>query len=146
MIEKTRPRIPIKKGFFTVPNRPDESPKFLGTRCQDCGEHFFPKRFICARCNSENTVDVEISSKGTLYSYTFVHMPMFGSSAEESKEGYGVGQIDLPEGPRLQMPLAGKQEDFCIGQTVQAELAILRRDDAGNDLVSVRFRPVEEKS
>jgi uncharacterized OB-fold protein len=80
-----------------------------------------------------------------LYSYTFVHFPMFGSSAEENKEGYGVGQVDLPEGPRLQMPLAGKQEDFRVGQTVQAELSTLRRDDAGNDVVTVRFRPVEEK-
>ena len=70
---------------------------------------------------------------------------MFGSSAEEHKEGYGVGQVDLPEGPRLQMPLAGKQEDFRVGLTVQAELNTLRRDDAGNDVVTVHFRPVEEK-
>ena len=145
MIEKTKRRIPIKQGYFTVPASPDEPPKFLGTRCQDCGEYFFPRRFICARCNSENTVGVEMNSTGILYSYTFVHMPMFGSSAEESKEGYGVGQVDLPEGPRLQMPLAGKQEDFCIGQTVKAELATLRWDNDGNELVSIRFRPVEEK-
>ena len=143
MIKKTRTRIPIKQGFFTMPDSPDVPPKFLGTRCRDCGEYFFPKRFMCAKCNSENTVAVEMNSRGTLYSYTFVHMPMFGSSAEESKEGYGVGQIDLPEGPRLQMPLAGRQKDFCIGQTVQAELTILRQDNAGNDVVTVRFRPVE---
>jgi uncharacterized OB-fold protein len=146
MTEKTRPRIPIKEGFFTVPTSTDESPKFLGTRCRDCGECFFPKRTICAKCNSQKTVDVEMSSQGTLYSFTFVHFPMFGSSAEEYKEGYGVGQVDLPEGPRLQMPLAGRQEDFCIGQTVQSELTIMRQDDAGNDLVSVRFRPMEVKS
>jgi len=70
---------------------------------------------------------------------------MFGSTDEEFKDGYGVGQVDLPEGPRLQMPLAGKQEDFFIGQTVQAELNTLRQDDDENDLVSVRFRPMEEK-
>ncbi len=145
MNEKTRPRVPIKQGFFTVPSSPDQPPKFLGTLCEDCGEHFFPKRTICAKCSSQNTVDVEMSSRGTLYSYTFVHFPMFGSSAEEYKKGYGVGQVDLPEGPRLQMPLAGKQEDFCIGQTVQAELNTLRQDDAGNDVMNVRFRPVEGK-
>ncbi len=145
MAEKTRTRIPIKQGFFTVPSSPDEPLKFLGTRCEDCGEYFFPKRTICAKCNSQNTVDVEISSRGTLYSYTFVHFPMFGSSVEEYKEGYGVGQVDLPEGPRLQMPLAGKQEDFRIGQTVQAELHTVRRDEAGNDVVTISFRPVEDK-
>ncbi len=143
MTDKERPRVPIKQGFFTVPSSVDEPPRFLGTRCKDCDEFFFPKRTICARCNSQNTVDVEMSSRGTLYSYTFVHFPMFGSSAEEFKDGYGVGQIDLPEGPRLQMPLAGRQEEFSIGQTVQAELNTLRQDDAGNDLVGVHFRPVE---
>jgi len=86
-----------------------------------------------------------MSSRGTLYSYTFVHLPLFGSSGEELKEGYGVGQVDLPEGPRLQMPLVGKQEDFHIGQAVEAELFTLRQDDDGNDIVSVRFRPVEAR-
>jgi len=145
MTEETRTRIPIKEDFFTVPSSPQVPPKFLGTRCKECDEYFFPRRAICAKCNSQNTVDVEMSSRGTLYSYTFVHIPMFGSSAEEHKEGYGVGQVDLPEGPRLQMPLAGKQADFRVGLTVQAELSTLRRDDAGNDVVTVHFRPVEEK-
>ena len=144
MTEKTRTRIPIKQGFFTVPSSPHEPPKFLGTRCEECDEYFCPRRAMCAKCNSQNTVDVEMGSRGMLYSYTFVHFPMFGSSAEEHKEGYGVGQVDLTEGPRLQMPLAGKQADFHVGQTVQAELNTLRRDDAGNDVVTVRFRPMGE--
>jgi len=144
MTEKTSARIPIKQGFFTVPSSPHEPLKFLGTRCKECDEYFFPRRAICAKCYSQNTVDIEMGSRGVLYSYTFVHIPMFGSSAEEHKEGYGVGQVDLTEGPRLQMPLAGKQADFHVGQTVQAELNTLRRDDAGNDVVTVRFRPMGE--
>lgn len=143
MTSQLRPRLPIRQGIFTVPDQPDESPKFLGSKCVECGEHFFPKRAVCAKCNSQNTVHATMSSQGTLYSYTFVHFPLFGSSAEELKEGYGVGQIDLPEGPRLQMPLAGQQEDFHIGQSVVAELVTLRQDEDGNEMVSVRFRPVE---
>lgn len=139
----TRPRVAIKPGFFTVPDDPKEAPMFLCTRCENCGEHFFPRRAICAKCLSEKTAQVELAGRGTLYSYTFVHIPLFGSTNIEHVEGYGVGLIDLPEGPRLQMPLAGKQAEFSVGQQLRAELDKLREDDAGRDVVIVRFRPVE---
>ena len=142
MAEQGRPRVPIKPGFFTVPQDPREPPKFLATRCESCGEYFYPRRAICAQCLSEHTADVELPGRGTLYSYTFVHIPLFGSTNIEHMEGYGVGQIDLPEGPRIQAPLAGKQAEFRIGQQLVAELDTLR-EDGGRDLVIVRFRPVE---
>jgi uncharacterized OB-fold protein len=141
-----RPRVPIKPGYFTVPDDPAAPPKFLATRCTRCGEHFWPRRAICAQCLSEQTDDVELAGRGTLYSYTFVHFPLFGSMNVEHMEGYGVGQIDLPEGPRIQAPLAGKQGDFRIGQTMQVELDTLRQDDSGRDVVIVRFRPLEVAS
>jgi uncharacterized protein len=141
MTSQARPRVPIKPGYFTVPDDPAEPPRLLGSRCADCGEHFFPRRAICARCLSERTVDVTLGPRGTLYSYTFVHFPLFGSTRIEHV-GYGVGQVDLPEGPRVQLPLAGKQEDYRIGQTVEAELEPLR-EEGDRDVVIVRFRPVE---
>ncbi len=138
-----RPRVPIKPGFFTVPDDPAQRPQFLVSRCGDCGEYFYPRRAICAHCLSERMADVEVDGRGTLYSYTFVHIPLFGSTNIEHMEGYGVGQIDLPEGPRIQAPLAGKQPEFRIGQALVAELDTLRQDDSGRDVVIVRFRPVE---
>lgn len=142
MTQPTRLRVPIKAGYFTVPDDPNAAPKFLATRCDSCGEFFFPRRAICAKCLSEQTAEVELDGRGTLYSYTFVHIPLFGSTNIEHMEGYGVGQVDLPEGPRVQAPLAGKQADFRIGQQLVAELDTLR-EDSGRDMVIVRFRPVE---
>ena len=81
-----------------------------------------------------------LGPRGTVYSYTFVHFPLFGSTRLEHV-GYGVGQVDLPEGPRVQLPLAGRQEDYRVGQTVEAELEPLREED-GQDVVIIRFRPV----
>lgn len=142
MAEQARPRVPIKPGFFTVPDDPDQPPRLLGTKCRACGEHFYPRRAICAKCMSDQTSEVEMDARGTLYSYTFVHLPLFGSTNLEHADGYGVGQIDLPEGPRVQSPLAGKQAEFRVGQTLQGELNVLREDGA-RDIVIVRFRPVE---
>lgn len=135
-------RVPIKPGYFTVPDDPAQPPKILATRCDSCGEHFYPRRAICAQCLSERTRDVELEGRGTLYSYTFVHIPLFGSTNIEHMEGYGVGQIDLPEGPRIQAPLAGKQADFRIGQQLAADLDTLR-EEGGRAIVILRFRPVE---
>jgi len=136
-----RQRVPLKPGFFTVPDDPTAPPKFLATRCEDCGEHFFPRRQICGKCLSERTVPVELNGRGTLYSYTFVHLPLFGSTNLAHMDGYGVGQVDLPEGPRIQAPLAGKREQFRVGMSVKAELDTLR-EDGGRDIVIFRFRPV----
>ena len=140
MAASAKPRVPIKAGYFTVPDDPAEPPRLLGSRCQDCGEHFFPRRAICAKCYGERMADALLGPRGTLYSYTFVHFPLFGSTRVEHI-GYGVGQIDLPEGPRVQLPLAGRQEDYRVGQTLEAEIEPLR-EEAGHDVVIIRFRPV----
>jgi uncharacterized OB-fold protein len=137
---ESRPRVPVKAGYFTVPDDPAEPPRLLGSRCEDCGEHFFPRRAVCAKCLSERTVDAALGPRGTLFSYTFVHFPLFGSMRVEHV-GYGVGQVDLDEGPRVQLPLAGKQEDYRIGMRLEAELDPLREQD-GRDVVIIRFRPV----
>ncbi len=78
-----RARRPMKQGYFTVPENPAEPPKLMGTVCKDCGEYFFPKRVVCAKCLSENTGDAMLGPQGTLYSYTFVHFPLFGSTKVE---------------------------------------------------------------
>ena len=141
MSDTARARRPLKQGYFTVPEDPGEPPKLLGTVCKDCGEYFFPKRAVCAKCLSENTGDAMLGPQGTLYSYTFVHFPLFGSTRVEHI-GYGVGQVDLPEGPRVQLPLAGKQEDYRVGMTLEAELEPMREED-DRDVVIIRFRPLE---
>jgi uncharacterized OB-fold protein len=143
--EQGRERVPIKEGFFTVPDDPAEDPKIIGSKCRNCGEYFFPRRSVCARCNSRGLADTEMSGRGTVYSFTFVHMPMFGSTNVEYRDGYGVGQVDLVEGPRMQLPLTGKHEDLRVGLEVQAELDTVRQDKDGRDVVSLRFRPTESR-
>jgi len=138
---EARPRVPVKAGYFTVPDDPSTPPRLLGSRCEDCGEHFFPRRAVCAKCLSERVVEAPLGPRGKLYSYTFVHFPLFGSMRVEHV-GYGVGQVDLPEGPRVQLPLAGKQRNYRVGMALEAELEPLREED-GRDVVIVRFRPVE---
>ena len=46
----------------------------LGTRCQDCGEEFFPRREVnvCPHCGSKKLEDTEFLGEGRIISYTSV--------------------------------------------------------------------------
>jgi uncharacterized OB-fold protein len=134
------PRVPIAEGFFTVPDDPADRPRLLGSRCQACSEVFFPRRHVCAKCLHEGCDDVELSPGGTIYTWTYVHVPLF-AKVDAQVSGYGVAQIDLPEGPRVQAILVGEAEEFRIGLEVETDLEVLRTDKDGNEVVIYRFRP-----
>jgi uncharacterized OB-fold protein len=142
MSEVRRPKVPIEPGFFTIPDDPATSPRLMGSRCRACGEHFVPRRQVCASCLAEGADDVLLSPRGTLYTWTYVHFPLFGSKRAEHAGGYGVGQVDLPEGPRVMAVLQGEPGDFRIGMPMELELETLRENKEGQDVVIHRFRPV----
>ena len=66
------------------------------------------------------------------------------SSGRADVAGYGVAQVDLPEGPRVQSILSGGPDDFAIGMEVDIDLETLRQDSDGNDVVIYRFRPASD--
>jgi uncharacterized protein len=133
-------RIPIEPGFFTIPSDPGEAPRLLGSRCCRCQEVFFPRRAVCARCLHEELDAALLGPRGTLWTYTWCHVPLFGAPRAEVG-GYGVGQVDLPEGPRVQAVLSGARGDFRIGMEMELDLEVLRRDADGREVVIFRFRP-----
>ena len=65
MDSPARPRVPMKAGYFTVPDDPATPPRLLGSRCEACGEHFFPRRHVCAKCMSRQVVPCELGPRGT---------------------------------------------------------------------------------
>lgn len=133
-------RVPIEEGYFTVPDDPGAPPRLLGSRCPACGEAFFPRRLVCARCLHEGCDDVELGPTGRIWTWTYVHVPLF-AKRDRPASGYGVGQVDLPEGPRVQAILLGGPGDFAIGMEVELDFETLRTDDDGNEVVIHRFRP-----
>jgi uncharacterized protein len=135
-------RVPIEDGYFTVPDNPAEAPRLLGSRCGACGEHFFPRRHVCARCLTEGCEDVLLGPRGRLWTWTYVHVPLFAKK-DARVDAYGFGQVNLPEGPRVQAILLGGPGDFRIGIDMELDLETLRTDDDGREVVIFRFRPVD---
>ncbi|HWO93716.1 MAG TPA: zinc ribbon domain-containing protein, partial [Dehalococcoidia bacterium] len=128
MTTKSNRRVPIEPGYFTVPENPNEAPRLLGSRCRACGEHFFPRRVVCAKCLARDIEDVELSPRGKLYTWTHVFVPMFGAQRTDLNE-YDVGQVDLPEGVRVQTTLTGDTSKLRIGGEMEICLETLRQDD-----------------
>ena len=140
-MNESRPtRVPIEPGFFTIPDDPREAPRLLGSRCPSCGEVLFPRRAVCAKCLHAGLEDVLLGPRGRLWTWTYVHVPFFGSRRADAG-GYGVGQVDLPEGPRVQAVLSGGPRDFRIGMEMELELEALRENQEGQEVVIFRFRP-----
>ena len=137
-------RIPLQANYFTIPEGP-EPPRLIGSRCGACGEHYYPTRQVCAKaeCLSRDLTEVLLGPYGTLYTHTFVHIPIFGSSRSDLKK-YAVGQVDLDEGPRIQSVLMGEPGAFRIGQRMVLTLDVLRQDKDGNDMMIFRFMPSPE--
>ena len=135
------PRVAIEDGYFTIPDEVGEAPRLLGSRCASCGEHFFPRRLVCGKCLHEGCDDVLLGPTGRLYTWTYVHVPLFAKK-DGSVDAYGVGQVDLPEGPRIQAILVGGPDDFEIGMTLELDLEDLGPNRDGDDVVIYRFRPV----
>ena len=71
-------RVPIEEGYFRIPDDPDAPPVLLGSKCPNCGEVFFPRRMVCAKCLYEGTDDVDLSTRGTLWTWTYCEIPLFG--------------------------------------------------------------------
>jgi uncharacterized OB-fold protein len=73
--------------------------KLLIKRCGDCGRaHFYPRPF-CPHCWSEKVTWEEASGRGTLYTYSVVHVNDLPPFPE--RVPYVAAIVDLDEGPRV---------------------------------------------
>mgnify|MGYP000085346461 FL=1 len=130
----------LEDGYFTVPTHGDERPRLLGSFSPTADLYFFPRRRRCP-VSQEPVVDVELSPLGVLYSWTFVVSPWMGKNRMGDLEGHGVGQVDLPEGVRVQTILRGDMGDWEIGMPVALELYPVMQDEDGTDVLTFRFAP-----
>jgi uncharacterized OB-fold protein len=113
-------------------------PVLSGSRCEACDDSFFPRRRLCPVC-LRDTVEVELARRGVLHSHTYVHVPSVVHGRLRDG-GYGVGEVDLADGPRVQTVLAGAPESWEIGMAMRIDSEVVDQLD-GDDVVMFCFRP-----
>lgn len=119
----------------------DNHPYLVGTKCSKCGAAFFPPRYICTYCLTDEGVQkARLGNKGTLYSYTVINV-----ASKEFNPPYAFGFVILePEKIRIPSVLTGfdLEEELKSGTKMEMVIERLRNDEQGNEIVSYKFRPV----
>jgi uncharacterized protein len=112
---------PVRKGLFTV-----DPPALTGGRCRACGTLRFPALDVCPSCQSADCEEIPLSTEGSVFTFTIVHMAPPGYLGETP---YAYGVVELPEGLRITTTLlAGDLGAIAIGDRCSFELITL--DDA----------------
>ena len=125
-------------GSFEIEN---DQAYLVGTKCSKCGAAFFPPRYICTYClTDESVMKARLGNKGTLYSYTVIHV-----ASKEFNPPYAFGFVILePEKIRIPAMLTGfdLSKELKSGTPMEMVIEKLRDDEFGNVLVTYKFRPV----
>jgi uncharacterized protein len=124
---------PVHEGLFQ-----SDPPGLLGTRCDDCSQHAFPRATTCPYCGSERVTDVALSASGTLRGWTTVTTapPGYGGDVP-----YGFGIVELPEGLRVITRLATPDQRFTYGLPVRLQIVALHDAEDGTTIETWEFAP-----
>lgn len=135
----------MSDGVFTWPSA---EPHLLGSRCNNCGNHMFPVQSGCPKCMGVDTETVELSNRGTLWTWTVQGFPpkappYIGNADPASFEAFGVGYVELPGEVKVEARLTeADPAKLEIGMEMKLVIVPLNVDDDGNEVVTFAFAPV----
>lgn len=136
--------VAIADGIF---NMTADGPVLLGSRCLNCDNHMFPTQVGCPKCMSDRQEDVELATRGTLWTWTVQAFPpksppYIGPTGDDFVP-YGVGYVELANQVRVEARLkATRPEELDIGMEMELVYDSLGTDDDGNEIVTYAFAPV----
>lgn len=136
------PRRPLEEGYLEMPTEHDSQPRLIASYSEEAKTWFFPQRLRCPITEGEVTPR-PLSPVGELYAWTYVHFASMGRVKYADQSGYGVAQVDFPEGPRVQGVLLGDRSKWKIGSKMRVMLNPVMKDEDGADLCSFAFEPVD---
>jgi uncharacterized OB-fold protein len=130
---------------FAVPfhwRRFKERYQLIGSKCEHCGEHFYPKRLICPKCRRGGRIkEVKFSGKGKIHTYTVIRVPPEGF---REYVPYIIAIVELKEGAKvLSQVVDCRPEDVKIGMPIEACFRRIRSEnDTGLVLYGFKFKPI----
>ena len=140
MSETAQASVPLIAGE-AVQTSTDGNPYLIGSACRKCSARLFPPVTICPECLSEDLVSLDLSRRGTLYSFSTVHVAPRGWNVP-----YVAGYVDLPEGVRVFAHVVGAEsESLDMDMAVELTTAELGIDSEGSFFSSYAFTPVAQE-
>jgi len=143
---------PVREGLFTdtadtadtastVDTGEAGQPRLLGSRCEACGRHTFPRSDTCPYCAAQGARPVELSGRGRLWTWTAVTTPPPGYGGDVP---YGFGVVELPEGLRVVTRLTeADPARLSAGQPMRLVVTPVLADEGG-PVVTYAFAPEDQ--
>lgn len=116
--------------------------QLVGQRCSKCRNVYVPPRGSCARCGLPTEEEVPLSDKGTVQSFTIVHIPIPGNPL---KPPFVVANV-VPDGANvsfIHLVSGCDNDDVRIGMRVQAQWKPKEQWDYAMDNIAY-FKPLDE--
>ena len=126
--DKIRPRI----GHWAVAANGEVT--LLASRCDECGEGFFPAHEICGRCGGEKLSELKLHAPAILRSYTIVHQLPAGFTGP-----LAVGYGEFPGQVLVLAPIDAAPGSLRGGMTLGLRVGVTRIDEDGEPMESYRF-------
>ena len=115
--------------------------KLIGVCCKSCNRVYFPSQEMCAGCYDQDNMDkITIGPQGKLYAYSIVHAPSRGFEVP-----YSVGYADFPNNIRVFAQLTEVDPSkLKVNMNVELVLGKIGNDEDGKEIISYKFKPLEE--
>lgn len=110
----------------------------IASECADCGKRVFPPTDLCPECLSQNLTRLPLARRGTLYSWSLVHVAPKGWRLP-----YVAAYVDLPEGVRVFAHMVDVDAAALeMDMPVEVCMATLGTGEDGAPVESYSFVPV----
>ena len=144
MTQQTPSSEPSDRPAKPVPTPDEESQPFFDAaqrgvlmvrRCSSCGAFQAPVVESCPECLRDDLAWVEVSGRGTLFTFGVMHQNYHPGFTAELP--YNVAVVELEEGPRLNTNVVGApNEQLEVGMALEVTF-----EDAGEGVRLPKFRP-----
>jgi uncharacterized OB-fold protein len=118
----------MKESIPLTWRRIPERYRLIGSICETCKNHYFPKRVICPKCRRRGKIKcVQYSGKGKIYSYSKLYA---SPSGFEEHVPYIIAIIELDEGVRVFGQIVDvDHKKLKIGAKVEQCFRVIQSDD-----------------
>jgi len=113
--------------------------KLMAGKCTKCGKIHLPPRTLCDNCFSQEFTWTEISGKGTLLTFSVIHI---APQQFQALAPYAVGIIELENGLKLPGMISGvTQEQLHIGMPLTIDFGTCNTAQAWPQWPRYCFKP-----
>ena len=132
--------ISVDDNCLRLTDESGEQGVLLGMRCARCRVCVFGPATFCQSCTEAELEPIELSPKGTLFSYTIVRVPPPGWPGPVP---YALGEVELPEGPHVLAEVVDcAHDDLRVGMAVELALRVVAMEGvAASERVVYKWRP-----